>query len=1243
MSEFTNRGGVNLVERAALRLGWFFREQSISDQGIDAHVEKALGEVGTGRLIAIQIKAGRSYFSEPSEDGWVFRFDAKKANLWLNHALPVIVVLVDVDEDSGYWQVISNRTIRSTGKDFKVHVPRAQHLANADSEWTHLASGLESRAAVLHEFALTQVPPSVRQRLAKHAGPTDPDVAVLALHLAEGRNNPEGTVQSLLATSPGWIQRQASLAWQAVASYAAEHDLMALSADALERAAAADPERRGRLWAAAGVNVLDVDRGRARALLDKAEKRGDAPLTVLVGRALLNHPVGDASPCRVDPALTADTDEIRASQLVQTFLSQQNIRSGSLNIACQHARLALDAEPENSSVMLLYADALLRRGNSSERQLDDLSTAVRTLETALSQRRGWAGPTLPILSTLIRAYALNGQFSEMLHACTTPPEGSASHEESSNPNIRRHALYAAWAAGRRDMLDGISQMLGDTVEDRIARLRTGTLTATVEEQESLWLEELRRACSENDYEAVAKATVALASLGRDESQALRPFVEASIMPRTYVDLVAALVVATTDLDEALPQLRSLARRDAIAAEFLIAKLTAADRYLEAAENCLVLYEQNKDPYLLIARAQCLIEARHVDAEAAALAGARATTGFPAERADLFGFLGARALNRREWAEGEKHLAEALALTPKPSPTQVWRVVLAQLNQGKLRRAANTLGEYRPAVSTPDEAKLWLQANAAVQWDEAKASEALVIARRINDPQVSTALLGQIITRTHGIGDVAQVERLSEEELAREAALEERRRIAQAPVSADLHRQAFAALEDLVSKFGEATGVTVIHGDPQQLVDQMSMTLQGNAERAEQLRELLLAAQEARVPQGFVASIRGLSYAGLLIQRLLAPLASGAADDAEHSVDVEAAGVAIGKPVVVDAAALVVLTGLATRASLEGQFQALHIPAAALQDVHRAAYDVRGLAGSPGTVGWDASRRSIVFWELGEEEYVRQLRRAQAVEDLAETLSVRAVSGFNLFDDALADPRHAPWVEPIQLANELGIALWSDDLGLRRLARHLGVPCFGTPALIDQLRDRDLERATSDDDISAALERTSAANRAIAHDLVVDVALHREDLLWLAERDNWWPRTAGILLSRPSWWAWQPNAMQDLLALYQSVRQHNPESLPDWQHAAMLGAAKAYQPADAASKTLAYIALLGFGSEQALEATVKGVKRARQVAVELGLPDPLLQVPAALGSLARASGFRHPEEIIGAIMSQFEVGEGGGDL
>ncbi|MGX1612373.1 DUF4365 domain-containing protein [Micromonospora chalcea] len=1235
MSEFTNRRGVNLVESASLQLDWFFRPQETSDQGIDAHVEKALGEVGTGRLLAIQIKSGRSYFTEPTDDGWVFRFDAKKTKLWLGHALPVLVVLVDVEGKVAYWQHISTRTVISTGKGFKVVVPRAQTMGEADHEWTYIASGLESRAVDRYDFAITVLPPSVRQKLDRPPAERL-DAAILALHLAEGRRNPRGTTESLLATSPGWIERGASWAWHAVASYAAEHDLTDLSAVAFQRAATAMPDSCGPLLAAASLNIMESNRSRATELLAQADAAGGAPILVAVAETLLRHPEGDAGPRDMDPLLLSDSEALRTSAVAQSLLSDQAMRASDIDASCNHARLALQADPGASHTMVALGEVLIRRSISSKRHADDLPTAIDILERALHQRNAWAGPTFPVLFPLIRAYGLSGQYESMLKRCLPAPMGTASQDEAGHPHIRRNALYAANFAGRQDILHELMAALGDSTQDRIVKFKIGVLQLEHEDQVALWAEDLRRAVDDADYEALVIAVIALASLGHDERSQLVPLVEKSIAPASYLDLVEALMTARSDLDAALPTLRSLARRDPVAAEYLIGKLTAADRHADAARECLALYEQNGNPDFLIIRAQILLKGKHPDAEAAALDAVNTASGFPTDRASLLTYLAARAGDRNDWDTAEKRLTEVLRLTATPASEEVWRVVLAQVNQGRLRRAANTIAQYRPTVNTRDEAKLWLQANSVIPWGEAKASEALSLARRFNDPKLSTALLGRIISVTRGVPETPEAETGSSDEPEVDSDLEERRRIAQGSVPAELHRQAFAALEDLVDQFGNATGVTVLRGDPDQLIADMTAQLQEAAAAAAHFKDLITAAQNARVPRGFLATIRGQGYATMLVQRAMGALVSGAADDDEHDLDVQAAAEAIGRSVVVEAATLLVLSGLPSRGRLEGQFPTLLLPADAMRDIHRATFDIRTLAGSPGTAGWDQERGSLILWELSGIEFTRQLRRAQAVEDLAQDLTVRTSNDLSLFPGIGEDPKHASWLQPIQLAHDHGVALWSDDLGLRRLARGMNVACFGTPALIDALRDRALGNASTKAAQDSILHRTATDNRQLALDLVVDVALHLNDLLWIAEQDGWLPHTGGLVLSRASWWAWQTTPIQDLVALYQQIAANNPDSLPDWQHAAMIGAGRAFKPTDNAVKILAALALLGFGDRPAADTAAAGVRRARRVAEELGLPDPVAQLPAAASTLARYHEMpEDPEQFVGAILAHLQ--------
>ncbi|UYB40269.1 DUF4365 domain-containing protein [Streptomyces sp. Je 1-4] len=110
-------------------LGWLFREQPTEDYGIDAHVEVVDAELVRGRLLALQIKSGSSWFSEQGPGGWWFRPDAEHVQYWINHSLPVAVVLYHPEEECCYWQLVNRETLIETRRgSWKLLVPEAQVL-----------------------------------------------------------------------------------------------------------------------------------------------------------------------------------------------------------------------------------------------------------------------------------------------------------------------------------------------------------------------------------------------------------------------------------------------------------------------------------------------------------------------------------------------------------------------------------------------------------------------------------------------------------------------------------------------------------------------------------------------------------------------------------------------------------------------------------------------------------------------------------------------------------------------------------------------------------------------------------------------------------------------------------------------------------------------------------------------------------------------------------------------------------
>lgn len=129
----TDRLGVNAVERIFLEeLRWIFREQPISDWGIDAQVE-VTGEKGpTGRLLALQIKSGKSFFRK-KRGNLVFHGKRRHLQYWTNHSLPVVIILHNPDTGETYWQKVKFEDVNQTDyENWTLEIPRGNVL-NADA------------------------------------------------------------------------------------------------------------------------------------------------------------------------------------------------------------------------------------------------------------------------------------------------------------------------------------------------------------------------------------------------------------------------------------------------------------------------------------------------------------------------------------------------------------------------------------------------------------------------------------------------------------------------------------------------------------------------------------------------------------------------------------------------------------------------------------------------------------------------------------------------------------------------------------------------------------------------------------------------------------------------------------------------------------------------------------------------------------------------------------------------------
>ncbi|MBB3658422.1 hypothetical protein FHX15_003669 [Rhizobium sp. BK650] len=138
----TERLGVNAVEAIFLQMGWIFREQTVSDYGIDAHAEPREEGAPTGQLIALQIKTGESYFRKRGNN-FVFYGERKHLDYWRRHVLPVFIILHNPATGQTVWQRVEPDLVKERGEGrWSIEIPTDQVLNDAAGDY--LRRGISS-------------------------------------------------------------------------------------------------------------------------------------------------------------------------------------------------------------------------------------------------------------------------------------------------------------------------------------------------------------------------------------------------------------------------------------------------------------------------------------------------------------------------------------------------------------------------------------------------------------------------------------------------------------------------------------------------------------------------------------------------------------------------------------------------------------------------------------------------------------------------------------------------------------------------------------------------------------------------------------------------------------------------------------------------------------------------------------------------------------------------------------------
>ena len=345
--EQTGGAGLSEVTSAFQRIGWGPVPNTLHDLGTDLFIQaRDARSFDRGLIVGAQVKAGPSYFGEPSvidgmvEGWWYYEPDVDHFDDWVTHGLPHLLVLHDLDTRVSYWVHVTPEVVKSTGKGAKILLPAQQtidrehldelmavaasHKLTIDLEgtaWTagveHVALGRRLRYALL-----------VPRLIAPHpnAGlvePIAPEEAVALL--AQGRVSAveqfaerHGAVPSLAEAAEHRDWR-----WRFVAAFSKW--VTGAGFDEFDKLAASAPDRAGRTAArvAMACGLFDAERHDEAAALLEAEPDDSAPVDrawVLTQLARVLVEVGSVTAAREHAAaaqrvLVGDPDDVIASAI----------------------------------------------------------------------------------------------------------------------------------------------------------------------------------------------------------------------------------------------------------------------------------------------------------------------------------------------------------------------------------------------------------------------------------------------------------------------------------------------------------------------------------------------------------------------------------------------------------------------------------------------------------------------------------------------------------------------------------------------------------------------------------------------------------------------------------------------------------------------------------------------------------------------------------------------------------------
>ena len=133
---------------------WLFkRNHQEHDFGIDGQIEfvTPAGTV-TGKMIATQIKYGKSFFTEQNRWGYVYRGERKHFNYLANYPIPVIICICDPKSGKCHWVRFEADKTEMMETGWKITVPFENVLSHSKAALEALVPPVDDSLSKLESY-----------------------------------------------------------------------------------------------------------------------------------------------------------------------------------------------------------------------------------------------------------------------------------------------------------------------------------------------------------------------------------------------------------------------------------------------------------------------------------------------------------------------------------------------------------------------------------------------------------------------------------------------------------------------------------------------------------------------------------------------------------------------------------------------------------------------------------------------------------------------------------------------------------------------------------------------------------------------------------------------------------------------------------------------------------------------------------------------------------------------------------